>query len=262
MHSSMLRSVAITIAVLTAKTIPFTSHAQERGLLTGIVTRIDKTPIENARVKVVGTDIIAETRADGSYRLWGIPAGQHAIEVRMLGFATALLRFEISAGAAMEMPITLVTVATALDTVRVSSSDGLSPAMRGFEERRRRGGGKFFTMQEITRMQVRSVSDILRRAPGIQIQNVGGVFGPSDAVRSSRTGNRPCPLLFFVNGSPFPMQPDVTINNYVAASDVAAMEVYSGAAEVPPQFNSGLSTARCGVVVIWTRAGIDPSIKD
>ena len=59
----MLRSVAITIAVLTAKTIPFTSHAQERGLLTGIVTRIDKTPIENARVKVVGTDIIAALKS-------------------------------------------------------------------------------------------------------------------------------------------------------------------------------------------------------
>ena len=180
----------------------------------------------------------------------------------MLGFATGMYPFEIAAGGAIQMPVTLVSIATALDTVRVTSSDGLTPAMRGFEDRRRRGAGKFFTMQDIARMQVRTVSDILRRAPGIQIQNVSGVFGPNDAVRSSRTGNHPCPVLFFVNGAPFPLQRDVTINNYVAASDVAAMEVYSGASEVPPQFNSGLSSARCGVVVIWTRAGIDPSIKE
>jgi hypothetical protein len=259
----MLRLAIFGLASwLIASAVPSNINGQEKGLLTGTVTRTDKTPIENARVKVVGTDIIAETRADGSYRLWGIPAGTHSLEVRMLGFATALMPFEISAGAAMEVPVTLVAIATSLDTVRVRSSDGLTPAMRGFEERRRRGGGKFFTMQEISRMQVRTVSDILRRAPGIQIQNVSGVFGPNDAVRSSRTGNRPCPLLFFVNGSPFPMQPDVTINNYISASDVAAMEVYSGASEVPPQFNSGLSTARCGVVVIWTRSGVDPSIRD
>jgi hypothetical protein len=259
----MLRSAIFgAVSWLFISAVPSNIDGQEKGLLTGTVTRTDNTPIENARVKVVGTDMVAVTRADGSYRVWGIPAGLHSLEVRMLGFSTALLRFELTTGASMQLPVTLVPVATALDTVRVSSSDGLTPAMRGFEERRRRGAGKFFTMQEIARMQVRSVSDILRRAPGIQIQNVGGMFGPSDAVRSARTGNRPCPLLFFVNGSPFPMQPDVTINNYVAASDVAAMEVYSGASEVPPQFNSGLSTARCGVVVIWTRSGIDPSIKD
>ncbi len=258
----MLRSTAVAIAsLLISSAFPSHLDGQGRGLLTGTVTRIDKTPIENARVTVVGTDIISETRADGSYRLWGIPAGQFSLEVRMLGFAPGMFPFEIAAGATMQMPVVLVSVATPLDTVRVSSSNGLTPVMRGFEERRKRGEGKFFTMKDIAQMQARSFTDILRRAPGIQVQTVSGLFGNSDAVRSQRGGfgTRVCPVVFYINGVVFPMQQDFTINHFVSPEDVSAVEVYSGSSEIPPQFNSSSYSSRCGVVVIWTRQGIDPA---
>ena len=110
-------------------------------------------------------------------------------------------------------------------------------------------------------MHAKTFTDILRRAPGLQIQTVNSVFGQGDAVRSQRSagvGGRACPILFFVNGAPFPLQQDLTINHYLSADDVEAVEIYNGVSEIPPQFNSGMSNARCGVVVIWTRHREDP----
>jgi len=40
-----------------------------------------------------------------------------------------------------------------------------------------------------------------------------------------------------------------------APEDVIAVEVYNGASQIPPEFQSTLLNARCGVVVIWTRVG-------
>lgn len=235
--------------------------AQDPGLVTGTVTSMDKRPIQNARLKVVGTDVIGESRTDGTFRLWGIPAGQYKLEVRMLGYSTGMIPFEITSGANIVLPVTLAAVALTLDTVRVSALDGLTPGLRGFEERRSRGVGKFFNQKDIRRMQARSLTDILRRAPGLQIQSVNSVFGMGESVRSQRSGGamgtRACPILFFINGSPFPLSQDLTINHYISADDVQAIEVYNGTSEIPPQFNSGMYNARCGVVLIWTRSRED-----
>jgi hypothetical protein len=80
-----------------------------------------------------------------------------------------------------------------------------------------------------------------------------GPFGPSYAVQSTRAdgvdGGRGCQVLFYVNGIPFPVTSDLEINHYVAPDEVAAVEIYTGASQIPPQFNSSTLNARCGVVV-------------
>jgi len=61
-----------------------------------------------------------------------------------------------------------------------------------------------------------------------------------------------CPIEYYVDGVPFQMEnsPDA----YFKPGEIAAVEVYDGAANVPPEYASASSA--CGVVVIWTkRAG-------
>lgn len=233
--------------------------AQGDGLVAGTVTGIRDTPLGNARIRVLGTDISAESKSDGSYRLAGVSEGHHTLEVRMLGYATGNLPFDLVKGGSVQLAVSLIAAAVPLDTVKVLATAGMTPAMRGFEERRHRGAGKFFTRSDITKMQARNFTDILRRVPGMQIQTVNSVFGSSDVVRSPRIAggfnNRTCPMMFYINGAPFPINQDYTINQFVSTDDVAAVEVYSGSSEIPPQFNTGMASAPCGVVLIWIRDG-------
>ncbi len=144
-----------------------------------------------------------------------------------------------------------------LDTVKVSAPM-IPPHLREFEERRERGSGRYFTRAQIDRMQARQVTDILRRVPGFQFQpaRTGGY-----SVQTGRTATRVCPVLYYINGSPFPVGADQTINNFVDSDVVEAIEVYSGSSSIPAQFNSSMYNSRCGVIVIWTRVGVDRSIK-
>jgi len=64
-------------------------------------------------------------------------------------------------------------------------------------------------------------------------------------------------MAYYLNGSPLPITGDMSINHFVAADDIAAMEVYTGSSQIPPEFNSSLYGSRCGVVAIWTRNSLD-----
>ena len=165
----------------------------------------------------------------------------------------------IEPGLTRTVQVTLVTQAIALRPVEITEDWAMSPGLRGFHERRERGGGHFFTREQIERMHARLVTDILRRVPGVQIQAVPGPYETSYIIRMGRAtggmGSRPCPALFYVNGSPFPVKSDLAINQFVAPDDIEAVEVYTGTSRIPPEFSSNMHNSRCGVVAIWTRIG-------
>ena len=147
--------------------------------------------------------------------------------------------------------------AVAIDTVRVSAPR-IPLHLRGFEERRERGSGRYFSRAQIDRMQARQVTDILRRVPGFQIQPARSDV-PS--AQTGRTATRVCPVLYYINGSPFPVGADQTINSFVDSDAVDGIEVYTGSSSIPAQFNSSMYNSRCGVIVIWTRVGVDKSVR-
>jgi hypothetical protein len=241
--------IAITVASVPAL-------AQDAGNLVGTITRADKTPIHRAHIRIAGTSREIETLPDGSFRIDNLPPGRYTVELRMLGFAAMTREVDIASGATVEMSVSMTAVVVALDTVNVSAR-AIPAYLRDFEERRARGGGKYFTRPQIDRMNPRSVTDILRRVPGFQFQPVRASDGFS--VQTGRTGTRVCPVMYFLNGSPFPVGADQSINSFIDPDVVVGVEIYSGASSIPPQFNSSMYSSRCGVIVIWTRAGMEES---
>lgn len=235
------------------------ASAQAGGIVSGTVTAANKMPIPEARVRLVGTNLATVTRIDGAFQVAQIPVGAQTLEVMMIGYTPKRMPVDVAAGATLEVSFILDPVP--LETVRVTAASTFSPGMAGFEERRARRLGRFFTREDIDKMQARQVTDVLRRVPGMQIQVGSGAFsGGSQTAQSGRTvgtsGSRTCPMAYYVNGVAFPLSSDIPINHYVATDDVAAIEVYSGASQIPPQFNSSMFNSRCGVVVIWTRSGL------
>jgi hypothetical protein len=180
----------------------------------------------------------------------------------MLGYAPVALPVDIVAGETFNIRLQLVAEPVVLSTVEIKADSIVNPLMKGFEARRARGMGRFFDRNDIIEMQPRVFTDVLRRVAGMQVQTAAENYGPGSMVQTSRNtggmGNRPCPVEFYVNGTPLPLVRDGGINHFISPDEVVGVEVYNGTSQIPPQFNSAMYNTRCGVVVIWTRSGPEP----
>ena len=256
MHASGMSGAGLCLAAAA-----LAAGAQDPGTLSGTVRGIHEAPLADARVAVAGTPLRLTTDASGFFRLRGVPAGRSTLLVSMPGYTPASMIVEIAPGEAMHLRVQLHREATVLQAVEVVADTLVTPGMQGFRDRLERGNGRFFTRDDIVRMQPRLFTDILRRVAGVQVQSGIDRYGSGAAVQIGRNsgglGSRVCPVEFFVNGSPFPLARDGGINHFIPPEEVVGVEVYAGAAQVPPQFSSAMYNTRCGVVVIWTRSGPD-----
>jgi hypothetical protein len=243
-------------------------EAQASGAVLGTVTSTEGgTPLAFARVSVVGTKTTTLSRVDGRFSLGPLAAGTSVLQIRLAGYSTVLTAVTVPERDTALVSITLEPAGVPLDPVEVTGQAAPRlPALQGFEQRRAHAQGHFLNREEIVRMQVRRFTDILRRIPGVQLQHVSGPYEQGEAVRMSRTigvmGARPCPVLYYVNGSPFPVAGDIPIDQYIAPEEVAALEVYSGMSQIPSEFSSASHNARCGVIVIWTLSALDTLKSD
>jgi hypothetical protein len=239
--------------------------SQTGGTLTGTVTAENKTALSQARVRVMGTQLATVTRADGAFEFAAVPAGRQTIEITLLGYNPKMTAILIGAGETLTLSLVLEPLA--LETVTVTADANVFSGMGGFAERKARGTGRYFTHEDIKLMQARQVTDVLRRVPGMQIQfGDGSLSGGTQRAQAGRSvggsSSHPCVMIYYVNGILFPLSSDASINQYVATDDLAAVEVYTGSSQIPPEFNSSLYGSRCGVVALWTRSSLDARVSN
>jgi len=151
----------------------------------------------------------------------------------------------------------------------------------GFYERQRADFGYFLGPEEIQKRKAPRLTDLLAGLPGVSMVSytqgsVGARFVQLRGSRLSQGGT--CRPRVFVDGllyalgdsRPVDRFPDreteleeqlekldqgISLDDIGPPTDIAGVEVYRSASQVPVQFGGTSVSTLCGVIVVWTKRG-------
>ena len=253
-HSSRLTVAALLAAAQTASAQVSSAHVR------GVVRDSGGHPLSNVEVIARGSDRRVMTDAAGVFELPGAAPGRDVIVGRRVGFAADSQAVTLRAGDTVTVALMLRPQSVELDQIDVTASAAAVPSrLEGFERRRRgRSGGQFITREQIERRQSSRTTDFLRGVPGIQMVDSMGVtiaISSRGAKTNLLSRNRPveaCVVRVGVDGT---IKDPMFGINLITPADIHGIEVYAGAATIPPEFNSSAGrNAQCGLIMIWTRS--------
>ncbi|HEX7121597.1 MAG TPA: carboxypeptidase regulatory-like domain-containing protein [Gemmatimonadaceae bacterium] len=220
--------------------------------------------VRDARAQVWGTARHALSNSRGTFTLDSLPGGTHLLEVRAIGFAPVKEIVHLRPEETAKVTVVFAERAVAMPTITVRGQLVYSRKLAGFEERRRRAMfGYFLGPEDLENRPFTRVSDLLtqiagvrsdsRQGGGIQFRGTKSIFDPNallpegDGVSWKQNA---CQPVFFVDGRRSFL--DINeINMQYPATEIAAVEVYTRASQVPSEYQIALP--ECGVVALWTR---------
>lgn len=222
-------------------------------------------PIEGVRIAINDT-LIAVTDPVGDFSVQHrIADGVNRLTVQRIGYETLVQEFRIEPLATeITLIIDLPPQAERLtDIVVKSHTPALNRKLEGFYRRLRQGIGQFLTPEEVAQIPASKATDILRRVAGLRVfpGDVKSEFALARCVRyqprayvngvepfGADIGDIDRPRVYVDGQELSSADIDLTLN----PGDISAVEVYTGGAQMPPEFNRA-APGRCGVIVIWTK---------
>lgn len=204
-------------------------------------------PLVRISAKVSGQTALSDS--NGHFTIRGLDTGNVAFTVRRIGFEPSEFTVSLDSGETFTLDLTLNQSAIELQQVDVTAESRVRDALRMFyRHKEAEGGGTFIVRADIEKQHAQTLSDVVRTVPGL-VLHPGRVFG-TDAVRMARSvGGRDCPVVFWLDGARAPW---LNIDD-IPPMDVEAIEIYRGAATLPPEYNDKTATPACGTIAIWTR---------
>lgn len=240
-----------------------TAHSYRFRLL-GVYDERTGEPIVGAEVRDMTDGSSSLTSSTGTVSLVFLPDGGSLVSIRKIGYAARTLLVAISPTDTMPVTVTMTHV-TELQTVTVKGTRYLSPALRGFEDRRLHGAtGYFVTDSVLRKSEGHTLANVLiAKIPGVKISQQGHA---SYLMRSPRCSNGGPPDVY-VDGVPLVREPPLAaiLKNHgkptqtvypidlsqVDVSELSGVEYYPDGASLPIQFSH--TTQGCGALLLWTR---------
>ena len=233
------------------------AQASGLGIIDGLVTDTLLRPLSAADVSVVGVGARVVTEESGRFRFLQVPAGQYLLIVRRIGFAPTSGIIEVPANDTLRLSYTLARTTNLLDTIR-GKETRVSMRMLEFEQRRAAGIGQFITQEQIEKRGSLQTADYLRTLSGIDVSTLTNDQFAGKVALSKREGGSvigegtgACAMQVILDG--IVMSRNFNLDLLPPPKQIAGIEVYKGAATVPPQF--GGADRRCGMIIFWTREG-------
>jgi hypothetical protein len=236
---------SLAIAALALVAMPAAGQ-QHASVIMGTVKDEGGKSIPDVEITALKTGTTVHTDSTGKFTLGDLPTGSIDLSFRRLAFEPVLASLRISANDTTDVEVTLSVVSQKLNGVVVVADPVRRRTLYAFEVRRKTGTGYFITRDDIVKGHPAMLSDMMRTVPGSRL--VPTSLGRT-ALRFGRTGRSDCPPQFFIDG--------IEVSNFnldeMPPVDVEGIEIYAGAAGLPPEFNRLGGTGNCGTVVIWTR---------
>ncbi len=240
------------------------SPVSAQHVLQGRVTDTTNAGLSGVEVVLPALKQTATTDAEGYYRIVGIPGGPRRIVMRKIGFQPLNSLHTLIADTVV-LDVRMAPQEVVLPTIEVTARglEAVPAKLRGWAERRERGEGTFFDTSFLRENEHRGLKDILRRVTGFRLVRFfdGAGYGAATGTRNISLSRRPAPIgapdacymsvyldgaLMWRSGSTS-TPPDL---DSFPLHQLAAIEVYRSASEMPAQFNTD---AACGVLSMWTR---------
>ncbi|HTI65631.1 MAG TPA: hypothetical protein VL524_19040 [Gemmatimonadaceae bacterium] len=209
----------------------------------------DTVSIRGAAVTIDHTIEAGNTDSAGIVRIPDLLDGGHIIEVVARGYQAYFDNFNTGANVPQPIQLELLPIATS-DTAKAKGQQ-TDLTFAGFNARRTKGQGKFFTRAQLDQASGRPLANLLKTDAGAFIAS--GPRGESRlAMRSPASASSPCYAAVVRDGVriyPFggADPPDL---DKIFAEQLAGIELYARAATVPAELRDA---AACGALVLWTR---------
>jgi len=208
-----------------------------------------------ALVQLIGADstVVGSTFTDdqGAFRIPRSPPPRAYLYVSAAGFKSirAPLADLYAGGSNVLVLLEPAPIGLATVEVRTTRSSRWLESV-GYYARQRTGLGAYVTREAIENQHRTAgrATDILRRVSGVVHIDEFDIEAKIYLRAPQISFGPPCPAEIYVqglsNGKLLPR---------IHPSDIEAIEVYRGPAEVPPAY--GGADAACGVILVWLRTG-------
>ena len=279
------RNTGSVILALTGVMVltPRISHAQGE-IIGRVLTDSGRTPVASVRVSIVRLGKSAVSDSTGRFRLTNLPAGDHVVVLRALGYRSDSAEVEIEGSEVAVKDFELYRDPLALPRREITAPEARHEGkMAEFYERMKAGPGRFVTRDELAKVEggLMQTGDVLSKVSGVEVKrgsnrawvasgravSANGCAFCSKGGSSSRdvgglnkadfnAGARPaCYMDVYIDGviafdSTHPENGLFDVNT-IPPSQIEGIEVYTSAAQIPARFNR--TANGCGVMVIWTR---------
>jgi carboxypeptidase family protein/TonB-dependent receptor-like protein len=236
----------------------------------------DTVGIRGVEVELVGSGMRGYTDAKGQFRFAGVAEGSYDLSVRLVGYQPWVAHMSLLDGRLYDSDIRLQRLPSILSEVQIEGRMVQVPVrFADVYQRAALGRGKFFTREDIDRLNPLDVKTLLSTIPGV-VTNDRGITFPRCQVgfhgMSIAGGQASAPaaaaVQVYIDGTrmthsrkaevPNPNSGVVLADDYdvehalkiVPPTAIQAIEVYVGVAQIPAEF---LEDA-CAVIAIWTKS--------
>jgi len=277
---TFLLTLAMYGTALAGQRVPLPAY---RARVLGVFDDATGDPLDSVRVSDVLNGNSSLTTRTGTVALYFLPDGGGLVRLQKIGYEVQTLAVAISPSDTNPVTITLRRV-TKLPRVLTTAQTPtyISPALRGFEERRHSAATGYFVADSVLRAnESQPLSELLSsRMPNMWF--AGGFSGARFLMRSARCAAGGPPQVYLdgvamspelrpdapgaryynmpkrtIFGAPIPgadKQNEDVIEFNLSQFDVtnlAGVEWYPDSDMLPIEFNH--TSGRCGALMLWTR---------